>query len=138
MKVIVKEPGNTPKIVDISAKYRNEAGKLISDDRITNEYVHIKVNELAMIVDEEGLVKRLPLNFFMECNSAVYPVQPIVGTVVFCRYKWENPYYKELWDYELMDVTDDDLILVNQMLAPDVQSTLQGRFNDMYRTMYNG
>lgn len=55
MKVIVKQAGKPAEIVEVDYKYRNEVGKLISDDKITNEYVHIKVNELAMVVDEDDV-----------------------------------------------------------------------------------
>ena len=99
MKVIVKEPGRMAKVVDVDARYRCDVSGLI-EKGITREYVHIKPNELDMMVDEDGLMKQLPLNFFLECSSPFFPVQAIVGTVVFCRYKWENPWEKEILDPE--------------------------------------
>lgn len=132
MKVIVKQAGKPAEITEVDFKYRNEVGKLISDDKITNEYVHIKVNELAMVVDEDGLAKRLPLNFFLETTNPYYPVQAIVGTVVFCRYQYENPFEKEIWDYELRDVDEDDVAAVNKILDGATQMKLRKEYARIY------
>lgn len=51
MKVIVKEPGRMAKVVDVDARYRCDVSGLI-EKGITREYVHIKPNELDMMVDE--------------------------------------------------------------------------------------
>ena len=56
------------KVVDVDARYRCDVSGLI-EKGITREYVHIKPNELDMMVDEDGLMKQLPLNFFLECSS---------------------------------------------------------------------
>lgn len=132
MKVIVKRAGEPAEIVEVDCKYRNEVARLISDDKITNEYVHIKVNELAMVVDEDGIAKQLPLNFFLETTNPYYPVQAIVGTVVFCRYQWENPWEKELWDYELRDITEDDVATVNKLFSVDRQMRLRKEYARIY------
>lgn len=127
MKVIVKQVGKPAEIMEVDYKYRNEVGKLI-DEGITNEYVHIVQNELAMVVDEDGLPKELPFNFLLSTNSPHYPIQAIVGTVVFCRYQWENPWEKEIYDYELMDVTEQDIERVNELLSVPLQTELGKEF----------
>lgn len=127
MKVIVKRPNKPIEIVDIDCKYRNEVSKLIGDN-IINEYVHIKTNELTLVVDELGMVKELPLNFMLETTSLHYPIQMIVGTAVFCRYQYENPWEKEIWDYELMDITEEDIQIVNKILENRNQLFLTQEF----------
>ena len=128
MKVIVKKVGNSPEIVDVDFRYRGECAALLDGDGITAEYVTVIDRELSMMVDEEGLIKGLPLNFFVEMNNPFYPVQAIVGTVVFCRFRWENPWEKELWDFELLDVTEGDLQVVEQMLNREDQVALKARY----------
>ena len=127
MKVIVKEPGKRMEVVDVDAKYRCDVSSLI-EEGITREYVHIKPNELDMMVDEDGLMKQLPLNFFLDFDSVAFPIQAIVGTVVFCRYKWENPWEKEIYDFELQDVTEADIETVRKLLDTELQFSLQMRF----------
>lgn len=128
MKVIVKQVGEPAKIVEVDYKYRNECGRLISTEEITNEYVGIVDRELSMVVDEDGLCKELPHNFLMEMNNPMYPLQSIVGTVVFFHYKWENPWEKDLWDFELMDVTDSDLTIVEKLTGRAKQIELEVRY----------
>lgn len=84
MKVIVKEVGKKLVVRDIDCKYRNECGDLI-EKNITKEYVTIKDKELYMVVDEDGINKNLSLNFLISTNNPFYPVQIIVGDVVFAE-----------------------------------------------------
>lgn len=128
MKVIVKNIGKPAEVVNLDCKYRNEVAKLISSERITKEYVELVPYKLDMVVDEDGLFKNLPFNFFMEINNSFYPVQMIVGTVVFCHYEWQDPFETELWDFELRDVTEEDIITVNRMLTAEKQRELSERF----------
>jgi len=128
MRVLVKKVGKPAEVVEVDFKYRGECAKLISEDKITSEYVHIIPNELAMIVDEDGLPKQLPLNFFMAMDNPIYPIQAIVGNVVFARYKWENPWEKELWDFELEDITDEDISIVERFFDESKQRRLGVRF----------
>ena len=126
MKVIVKAPGEMARVVNFNGKYRGEVAALIGE-KVYPEYVQIINNEFCMVVDENGLNKRLPHNFFVEMQSAFWPIQSICGTAVFCRYKWENPYEKELWDYELMDVLPSDVDMINRFLDVQYQNKLGGK-----------
>lgn len=123
MKVIVKEVGKKLVVRDIDCKYRNECGDLI-EKNITKEYVTIKDKELYMVVDEDGINKNLSLNFLISTNNPFYPVQIIVGDVVFCRIKWENPLEKELYDFEVADITEEDLKEVAELLDVKYQREL--------------
>lgn len=127
MKVIVKEVGKKLVVRDIDCKYRNECGDLI-EKNITKEYVTIKDNELYMVVDEDGINKNLSLNFLISTNNPFYPVQIIVGDVVFCRIKWENPLEKELYDFEVADITEEDLKEVAELLDVKYQRELATKY----------
>lgn len=127
MKVIVKEVGKKLVVRDIDCKYRNECGDLI-EKNITKEYVTIKDKELYMVVDEDGINKNLSLNFLISTNNPFYPVQIIVGDVVFCRIKWENPLEKELYDFEVADITEEDLKEVAELLDVKYQRELATKY----------
>ncbi len=127
MKVIVKEVGKELVVRDINCKYRNECGDLI-EKNITREYVTIKDKELYMVVDEDGINKNLSLNFLLSTNNPFYPIQIIAGDVVFCRIKWENPWEKELYDFELDDITEEDLKEVAELLDVKYQCELATQY----------
>lgn len=127
MKVIVKKPNEPAEFVDVEFKYRGECASLISNEGITTEFVGI-ADGFAMMVDEDGLPKQLPFNFFINTNSLFFPVQVIVGTVVFCRFQWEDAWQKELWDYELRDATEDDMAAVERMMDGRLQEDLKWRY----------
>lgn len=127
MKVIVKEVGKKLVVRDIDCKYRNECGDLI-EKNITKEYVTIKDKELYMVVDEDGINKNLSLNFLISTNNPFYPVQIIVGDVVFCRIKWENPLEKELYDFEVANITEEDLKEVAELLDVKYQRELATKY----------
>lgn len=123
MKIIVKEVGKPMQIVDASCVYRNEPGKLyVSNGSI--DYVDIVPHELSMLVDGEGHLTGLPTNFYLAFKNQYFPVQKIVGTVVFARYQWENPWGKEIWDYQLQDITDADIAIVKNILDDAAQKRL--------------
>lgn len=126
MRVIVKKPNEPAEFVDVEFKYRGECAELISEGIIT-EFVGI-TDGFVMMVDEDGLGKQLPLNFFISTNNPFCPVQVIVGTVVFCRFQWEDAWQKELWDYELRDATEEDMAAVEQMLGERLQEELKWRY----------
>lgn len=123
MNVIVKAPGEMARVVDFKGKYRGDVAQLIGE-KVYSEYVQIINNEFCMVVDEDGHNKQLPHNFFMEMQSAFWPIQSICGTAVFCRYKWENPYEEELLDFELMDVLPSDMDMMNRIFDTRYQNEL--------------
>lgn len=49
--------------------------------------------------------------------------EKIVGGVVFIRYRWEDPSFKELWDFRLEEVTADDVEVIKRMV--DADSSIQ-------------
>ena len=109
MKIMVKEVGKPLAVVDTKEKYFGDCVRSYLGKDITVERVYLDGMEFMMGVDEDGLVKQLPLNFLMSMQNPIYPVQYIVGTVVFARCKPCNPYEEEIWDFEVTDVTEEDI-----------------------------
>lgn len=133
MKVLLKKVGCPLEVVETDKKYFGECVKSFIGKDITVERVYLDGFEFIMGVDEDGLPKELPLNFLMGFNSPHFPVQLIVGDVVFVRNKPCNPYDEEIWDFEVTDVTDSDKEKVEKILDPVVQSHLRSAFRGFYR-----
>lgn len=117
MKVIKKSVGKPMEIVETNEKYLMDCGRSFLGHDITIERVYLEGYEFIMLVDEDGLYKELPLNFLMEFpGNPHFPVQAIVGDVYFVRNKKLPPNAGEIWDWEVTDVTKDDIALVEQYL----------------------
>ena len=131
MKVMVKKVGCPLEVVETNEKYFGDCVRSFLGESITVERVYMGGEnpfEFIMGVDEDGLPKQLPLNFLMEMNNPHYPVQLIVGSVVFVRCKPCNPYEEEIWDYEVADITDSDKEKVEKWLDREYQSRLMVAF----------
>lgn len=130
MRIAIKEVGKDLKIIDDSTVYRSECVcKHIKTDKA--EFVRLgDIKGLfTLAVDENGLPKDLPTNFLIETNSEYWPIQKMVGTVVFTRIK-EVDYYGEIYDYEVDDLTDEDIEYINRMIGAAEQERLQIKFSD--------
>lgn len=125
MKIMVKEVGNPLAVVDTKEKYFGDCVRSYLGKDITVERVYLDGTEFMMGVDEDGLMKQLPLNFLMSIQNPIYPVQYIVGTVVFARCKPCNPYEEEIWDFEVTDVTEEDIKRIEGYLNDYYQSALR-------------
>ena len=132
MKVIVKEVGKPLAVVDTKEKYFGDCVRNYLGKDITVERVYLDGMEFIMGVDEDGLMKQLPLNFLMSMPNPIFPVQYIVGTVVFARCKPCNPYEEEIWDFEVTDVTDEDIKRIEGYLSDIRQSSLRLAIKAMY------
>lgn len=125
MKIMVKEVGKPLAVVDTKEKYFGDCVRSYLGKDITVERVYLDGTEFMMGVDEDGLMKQLPLNFLMSIQNPIYPVQYIVGTVVFARCKPCNPYEEEIWDFEVTDVTEEDIKRIEGYLNDYNQSALR-------------
>ena len=125
MKIMVKEVGKPLAVVDTKEKYFGDCVRSYLGKDITVERVYLDGTEFMMGVDEDGLMKQLPLNFLMSIHNPIYPVQYIVGTVVFARCKPCNPYEEEIWDFEVTDVTEEDIKRIEGYLNDYYQSALR-------------
>lgn len=62
--------------------------------------------------------------------------QTIIGDVVFARFKPVD-YSKEIYDYELDDLTESDVKYTNALLEEDIQNLLKEQFIRRYKDVDN-
>lgn len=125
MKVIKKSVGKPMEIVETNEKYLMDCGRSFLGHDITIERVYLEGYEFIMLVDEDGLMKQLPLNFFMEfTGNPHFPIQAIVGDVYFVRNKKLPPNAGEIWDWEVDNVTDKDVAFVERVLKRNFEIQL--------------
>lgn len=76
MKVVYKQAGKAGQIMEIENElevYNKLVGGYIETFRLTDE--------ILIVLNEEGKIERLPLNFSIPCQGGVF--EHIVGDVVF-------------------------------------------------------
>lgn len=130
MRMAIKEPGKKIKLVETTEKYRTDACKVYTGEKHRVEYVRLnQEGTLCMAVNEEGLPLGLETNFYMNMNNPVFPIQRIVGTVCFVRHKYVNVYEEEIWDYEVEDITDEDLKYICNIFTDDYQKETEFLFH---------
>ena len=134
-KIAVKEVGKPLQTVDSTKKYRtNSAKEYIGKDNLV-QFVRLNNNDTLFIgVDEDGLLKELPVNFLLSTSNPYFPIQKIVGAVVFVRTKPISGYFS-IEDYEIEDLTEEDIGIIEELLSDKVQKTLSLHFFDINRTM---
>lgn len=64
----------------------------------------------TLYCDEEGLLKKQPLNILIKTNHPFQPIMPIVGTICFARGRIVED------DVEYTDVTDLDIATVANLI----------------------
>ena len=134
MIIAVKEVGKELQLVDTDEKYRGACVKKYTGMDYFVEYVPLKEDGTLNIgVNEDGLRLELPTNFLVSMNNPHWPIQKMVGTVVFVRHKLINPYEKVIWDFEVESLTDDDIKLIRRLVSDDVQEWLKSQFVDYGR-----
>lgn len=123
-KIAIKKPGCSLEHLDFDGTYRCDVKPLLNgkSEGTTLEYVMLRQTKdgrcLCMVCDENGRFKQLPHNFSMITQSGGYKfLSEIVGTVVFVCYQWENVWEKEIYDFELLDLNDDEISIVNTILG---------------------
>lgn len=131
MRIAVKLVGEPLKIVDTHKKYRGDCVKQYIG---MDEYIeYLRLNSdgtLSLAANENGLPMELPANFLLATTSPYFPIQVMVGTIVFVRTKYVNVWEKEIWDYEVEDLTDEDIKAIEDILNPERQQVLQRKFVD--------
>lgn len=128
MKIAIKEVGKDLQIVETDKKYRTECDKEYTGKDHYVDFVQIGEN-LLLGVNEDGLALELPINFLLGTTCAHFPIQKMVGTVVFIRTKPVNG-WDEIYDYEVDDLTDEDIARIEHILSSLVQSRLRRQFCD--------
>ena len=135
MKIGIKEVGKPVQFIEVNDKYRFDcASRLINDKyHIKPQFVYLTPEcELCLAVDEDGLLRDLPINFLMPINNPFWPIQKMVGTVVFIHTK---PVTEpgEIWDYEVGELTEEDCEIINGLLDEKLQKKLNEQFEDYGR-----
>ena len=127
MKIAIKEPNKILRIEETTERYRHDAIKPYINENSLIEYVRLSDDGLLNYgVAEDGLMINLPHNFYQHCNSVIFPAYQIVGTAVFVRCK---PLTND-WDYEIDNLTEDDIRTINMQLADDYQAYLKRKYID--------
>lgn len=128
MKIAVKEVGKELQIIETNEKYRSKCARKYTGEE---QYIDCVIlgKDFALVVNEDGLPLDLPMNFLIETTSPHYPIQKIVGNAVFIRTKPVNP-LKEIYDYEVTDLTQEDIDHIIKMLDSDYQEKLSAAFID--------
>lgn len=131
-KIALKRPGCSLEPLSFDGTYRCDVKPLLNGDSkgTTLQYVMLRQTEdgrcLCMVCDEDGHYKQLPYNFSMITKSGSYKfLSKIVGTVVFVCYRWENVWTKEIYDFELLDLNDDEISIINTILGDQYQERVK-------------
>ena len=132
MKVLRKRVGHPLEVVETKERYFMNCAKSFFKLGVWTERVYLQGAEFILVVDEDGLRKRLPVNFYMPFKGSPYPVQKIVGDVVFIRNK-KVDYDGEIPDWEVTDIAEADIDWVARLLDPAAQEMLSITFERMYR-----
>lgn len=131
MKIAIKEVGKKLQVIETNIKYRYECCKQFTGKSDPVEFIKLnKDGTFSLGVNENGLPLELPVNFLIGTNNPYYPIQKIVGTVVFVRCKYVDVLKKEIWDYEVEDLTEEDINYIEEMLNEKYQKELEKRFED--------
>lgn len=131
-KIAIKRPNSSLELLDFEGTYRCDVKPLLNGkaEGTTLEYVMLRQTKdgrcLCMVCDEDGRYKQLQHNFSMITQSGGYKfLSKIVGTVVFVCYRWEDVWAKEIYDYELLDLNDDELSIINTILGDPYQERVK-------------
>lgn len=132
MKAIKKEVNKPCEVIDIDCKYVCDVIKAVPElgyiERVPME------NNILLLADEEGHIKGLPHNFFLSFpNSKHFPVQDIIGTVVFIKTKPLPPLDEEIYDYEVDGLSNEDVELIKKIFTEDNQAKLSKKFDEIYK-----
>ena len=124
VRIAIKKPNKPLEIVMVEKGYRTEVVKKFLNNSYP-QFVGLEGGErlLCMGVDEEGLCKELPTNFYLHTNN--FPSEKIVGTVVFTRHEYVNIYIEEIYDYVVEDLTDSDIEHISEILSEKYQKTAE-------------
>ena len=98
MKVLYKKPGEAPEIREVE----NDLKPL---QELVGGYIEtVKVGDVVIICNEEGKLKGLPINFFVNANGYI---DAIVGPAIFCRSE----------GFDFTDIKDEDVKAIKEYMG---------------------
>lgn len=130
MKIIVKKPNEKAKVISTDITYVGDLKKLI-DCKFYPESVGIVTTGVICAVDEDGYPNKKEFNAFIPTLSLNFPIQRMVGTMVFYRRKPVD-YIGEIYDYEVDSLKDRDIEYITQLLSNDSQKKYKEIFDSLY------
>lgn len=129
-RIIKKEPGKDPEVIEVDVKYLCDLTKLFFGDHVIMQRVALNRDRtLWLLVDEDGLLKDLPRNFLLP-TGGFRPIQKIIGTAVFVKSKFADVWNEEIYDYEVDDLDENYQQTIRALLSDDIQQTLDKEFED--------
>ena len=131
MKIAIKKVGETLEIIETKEIYRTNAVRpyVMKDDFKSCEFVTLNSERTLFLgVNEDGLRIDLPTNFLIETTNPYFPIQKMVGDVVFVKTKPLEGY--DPYDWEVIDLTSDDIKCISRLLDEDLQNELENKFED--------
>ena len=132
VRIAVKRPNEDYEIVEVDKGFRSDILKKfipsLSDyDRC--DFVRCSKDGLFTVgVDEEGLLKELETNFYIETSN--FPAERLVGVAVFTRVAYVNPCVEEIYDFTLVDLTDDDIRHIEETLNKEYQEKISKTYSE--------
>lgn len=130
-RVLKKEPGKDPEIVEVDATYLSDLAQFFFGEKVIMQRIALdSANTFWMLVDEDGLMKKLPRNFLMATGGRFFSIQKIVGTAIFARSNFADVFNEEIYDYEIRDLDADHQKVVDLILSDSVQKALNMMFED--------
>lgn len=131
--IVIKRVNESREVLNIEKRYVGDLKEYVNAD-FYPEFVQLSSSGLYCCVDEDGYPKNLDFNIFIPTLNPNYPIQRLVGNVVFYRLKPVN-YDGEIYDYEIDNLTEKDLEIINQILDEDEQNKYSKMFNAMYNSV---
>lgn len=130
MLIGIKKIGEKPIYIETTEKYRLKCAKEYLGKYTTIEFANLNNDKNFFVaVDEDGLMKNLPINFLIDMPESAYSIQKIVGTAVFIRQKPVTQ-YGEIYDYEVEGLTESDQQYIDKLLSTENQHMLNGKFKN--------
>lgn len=117
MRVVFKEPGKPAEIRETNEKYMCDCGSSFIPNGDIRRFGMF--DNVYFLYDDEACYKNVNNCFFLCDVRLAHPIQEIRGNVVFCRLKPANVFEEEIWDYEIDEMTDEDIEKAFAILSID-------------------
>jgi len=127
-RIAIKRPNEPLQQLSFEGTYRVDVATLVGSDGNKPHLQFIPLQQkgtrcLAFACDEDGLYKKLPHNFYMlSCSGSHTFFEAIVGNIVFLVYRQEDTWDHDIWDYQLEDLNDADMLYIEKLLSKETQT----------------
>lgn len=115
MKVLLKRVGKDLEIIETDKKYVNEVLKELLGPYVRQGKVLITDN-FKLYYDELSYINNGKINFYIKTNNPYESMEEIKGDIVFIENRPVNYWLEEIWDYEVIDVSETNIKMANDIL----------------------